>query len=660
MQTKLEVTEKSKRRLAAIMFTDIVGYTEMMHENEVEAALIRQRHRDIFQKEHEYFHGEILQYYGDGTLSIFKSAVEAVECAIKMQQEFQTGKVVPLRIGIHLGDIVFDENDVYGDGVNLASRIETLGVPGCVLISDKVNYAIKSQGSIETQSLGLFEFKNIKDPVEVFSISNKGVKVPERSERKGKLKENKKSVAVLPFVNMSSDPENEYFSDGIAEEILNALVKVEGLQVTARTSSFSFKGKNLDVREIGQQLGAGHILEGSVRKAGNRVRITAQLVSSTDGYHFFSETYDRNLEDIFAVQDEIAQKITNRLREHLGETQHRKQLVEAPTVNLEAYETYLKGLYFFNQWGETMGKAIPFFEKAIEMQEDFALPHARLGVSYMFQAFAGKVTWEEAHKKGMFHINRTMELDKESPDACFGLFVFQVFFQWDWKAAVETAKRGLKLFPNYPSIYHALSTMYYISGDLPDAIKAHKKGLQLDPLSIEMNFYMGVAYLWNEDCVQALPYINKVLEMVPNHRAANEDRGWVEAFQQKYEAALAIFEKLEPEIGYRLHRATCLGWVYHKQGKKEKAEACLEVLKDLEANSPHGPGFTVDLATLYTCLGDFDKAFYYLEKAIRNKIGSIMMAKSDPFLAPLRADPRFKKIEALIGEVPPIDILENL
>jgi len=404
---------KSKRQLAAIMFTDIVGYTKMMQENETAAATVRQRHRYVFQKEHQRSNGEILQYYGDGTLSIFKSAIEAVECAIAMQQEFQMGKVVPLRIGLHLGDIVYDKDEVYGDGVNLASRIESLGVPGCILISDKVNYILKSHASIKTQSVGHFEFKNFKDPVEIFSISNKGINVPCRSELKGKLKENKKSVAVLPFVNISSDPENDYFSEGIVEEILNALVKVEGIQVTARTSSFSFKEKNVDVREIGRQLGVEHILEGSVRKAGNCVRITVQLVSCIDGYHLFSETYDRNLVDVFSVQNEIAQKITNRLREHLGETTYKQQLVKAPTLNIEAYETYLKGLYFYNQWGdEALEKAIPYFEKAIEMQDDFALPYARLGICFMFQAMGGKMTWEEAHGNEMLPIDKTKELNK--------------------------------------------------------------------------------------------------------------------------------------------------------------------------------------------------------------------------------------------------------
>ena len=649
----------SARRLAAIMFTDIVGYTAMMHENEIAAAAVRQRHRDIFQKEHERWHGEILQYYGDGTLSIFKSAVEAVECAIAMQQQFsqnekQKGTNVPLRIGIHLGDIVFDDNDVYGDGVNLASRVESMGVPGCVLISDKLNFAVKNHTSISTKSVGHFEFKNIKDPVEVFAVTNTGIKVPERSELKGKLKENKKSIAVLPFVNMSSDAENEYFSDGISEEILNALVKVEGLQVTARTSSFMFKGKNMDVREIGSQLGVAHILEGSVRKAGNRVRITAQLVSSVDGYHFFSETYDRTLEDIFEVQDEIATKITNRLREHLGEKEHEEKLVVAPTLNLEAYETYLRGLYYFNQFGndQAMGQAIPFFLKAIEMQPDFGLPHARMGICYLFQAWGMVLTWEEAHLKAMFHLERIKELGVETAESNFALSVFEIFFKWDWKGAVAAIKKGLELFPNYASLYHAKSTIFYISGDLDTTIKVHEKGLELDPLSLEMIFFMGIAYLWNAEYDKALPYLQKVTEIAPHHRTAWEYIGWTAAFQGQYDKAISYFEKLEPALAYRLHRSTCLGWVYWKTGEKDKAEACLQELLELEKKAI---GHTIDLMTLYTCFGDFNQAFHFLEKAIRNKVGDSMMCRTDVFLIPLREDPRFAEMEALVGEVPEVD-----
>lgn len=647
----------TNRQLAAIMFTDIVGYTAIMHEDENRAATVRKRHRTVFKDAHVTYHGNVLQYYGDGTLSTFKSAVEAVECAIVIQQKLQNGQEVPLRIGIHVGDIVFDENEVYGDGVNLASRVESMGVIGCILISDKVHFAVKNHPGISTTSLGYFEFKNIKDPVEVFAVTNIGIKVPERSQLKGKLKQKKKSIAVLPFVNMSADPENEFFSDGISEEILNALVKVEGFSVTARTSSFAFKGKNLDVREIGQRLGVAHILEGSVRRAGNRVRITAQLVSALDGYHFFSETYDRLLEDIFEVQDEIASTIANRLREHLGEKEHDEKMVRASTLNMEAYETYLRGLFYSNQFADdtAMQKAIPYFEKAIEIEPDFVLPYERLGICYFFQSMGGKISAEDARDKMSAVFNKLSGLKEWTANGYFAICVFNIFVKWNFIAAAEVAAEGLEKFPNAANLYHILSTLYWIKGDLEACTRVHKKGLNLDPLSIEMIFYMGVGHLWRHQFDEAAVHFRKILLMIPQHRAAREYMGWMAAIQGQYPQALEIFEKLEP-FGYRLHQFTCLGWTYAKLGQSGKADAYLQELQILHKQSPQGFGLVIDLAVLYTCLGDFDNAFYYLKKAITHRIGSIMMFRGDPLLSPLKEDPRFREMVDLLGEMPEIDL----
>ena len=486
----------------------------------------------------------------------------------------------------------------------------------------------------------------------MFAIKNVGIRIPVRSEISGKLKENKNSIAVLPFVNMSSDPENEYFSDGIAEAILNALSKVEGIKVTARTSSFYFKNKNMDIREIGRQLGVSHVLEGSVRKAGNRVRVGAQLISSADGFNFFSETYDQTLEDIFAVQDEIAKKVTKQLREHLVEDKYAQQLVKAPTTNMEAYETYLKGLYYFNQWGdEALKKAIPLFHKSIEIQNDFPLPHAQLSLSYIFQAFQRKITWKEAHTRAMVHLDRTLELDTESPEAYLSIFAFQFFVKWDRNAALETVKKGLDVFPNYASLYHALSVLYYLNGDTAIAVKTHHKGLLLNPMSVEMIFYMGIAHFWNKEYEEAFYYFDKILKIAPTHRTALEYKGWHAAQQNRYDEAISIFEKLEPSFGYHLHSTTSLGWVYLKQGDIKKAEACLKELENLQEQSHEKLGLSFDLATLYASFNNFDLAFYHLEEVIKNKIGDSMMIRFIGMVAPLRHDPRFAEMEKLVGNV---------
>lgn len=266
------MTSQKKRRLSAIMFTDIVGYSAIMQQNEDAAAGLRAQHRQEFEKFHEEFHGEILQYYGDGTLSVFQSGVHAVECAIAIQTALRKGKEVPLRIGLHMGDVVHDGTEIYGNGVNVASRIESIGTAGTILLSAKLNDELRNHEGISTVSLGNFEFKNIEHPIEVFSVTNQGIKVPD-SDLKRKLKTDAKSIAVLPFVNMSSNEETEYFSDGMTEEIINALCKVEKLKVTSRTSSFFFKNKKIPLSEIGKELNVATILEGSIRLSGNMMRI---------------------------------------------------------------------------------------------------------------------------------------------------------------------------------------------------------------------------------------------------------------------------------------------------------------------------------------------------------------------------------------------------
>src|SRR5215203_5239917 len=290
------------RQLAAIMFSDMSGYTALMQQNEQLAKVKHRRLKEVLEASVSVHQGKILQYYGDGALTIFSSAIDGVNCAIEIQRALQLEPKVDLRIGIHTGDISIENETIYGDGVNLASRIESLAVPGSIFISEKVFDEMSNQENLRALEMGYFEFKNVVRPVRLFAIDKKGLVVPTRDALKGKTKQPTNRLAVLPFVNMSADLENEYFSDGITEELLNALTKVDGLQVTSRTSAFAFKGKNDDIREIAIRLNVDKILEGSVRKAGNRVRITAQLINASDGYHIWSENYDRDLTDIFELQ----------------------------------------------------------------------------------------------------------------------------------------------------------------------------------------------------------------------------------------------------------------------------------------------------------------------------------------------------------------------
>jgi len=292
------------RQLAAIMFTDIEGYTATMQHNEQQAIQWRMKHKEILEEQHRQFQGRIIQFYGDGTLSIFSSAVNAVACALTMQQHFQQSPLVPVRIGLHSGDVVFDEEQIFGDGVNITSRIESLGVAGSVLLSEKIRDEIGNQPEFKTVSLGTYLFKNVKRKLEVFALDHPGMIVPPPNSLKGKLEPKagnqlpkkkklppgnfEKSIAILPFVNLSNDPEQEYFSAGVGEEILNSLSKLTDLKVASRSSSSQFNSRNINLDEVREKLGVKTALQGSIRKQGRRLRLTVQLTNLENGFNLWS------------------------------------------------------------------------------------------------------------------------------------------------------------------------------------------------------------------------------------------------------------------------------------------------------------------------------------------------------------------------------------
>lgn len=458
------------RQLAAIMFADMSGYTALMQEDEQKAKLLRDRQRQVLEKLVPAYHGNIIQYYGDGTLSTFGSAIDAVHCAIDIQEELQKHPKVQLKIGMHSGDIAYDDQGVYGDGVNLAARIEALSVPGAVLISDKIFDEVRNQMNISTTPLGKFNLKNVRRPVEVYALTGHGLVVPTPAQTGVKCGA-EKSIAVLPFVNMSADPDNEYFSDGISEEILNALTRVEGLQVTARTSSFSFKGKNEDIRQIGIKLGVATVLEGSVRRAGKKIRITAQLINTADGYHIWSETYDSDLEDIFEVQDEISLKILNRLKENFAGKEEKTTVVHPSTANIEAYNLYLQGRYHWAKSNpEDIRKAVKNFEEAISIDPGFALAYCALSYCYSFMGSAGLMPPTEAYPKAKDYTLKAIELDPNHPESHLSLASIKFFHNWDFDGAEASINKALSLSLNSSLVNQVHGWLLIAKGDFTKAI----------------------------------------------------------------------------------------------------------------------------------------------------------------------------------------------
>ena len=630
------------RQLAAILFADMTGYTALMQDNEHLARQKRKRFKEVLEAAVANHDGKILQYYGDGSLSIFNSVINSVNCAISIQQQLQLEPKVELRIGIHTGDVVMEDDSIFGDGVNLASRIESLAVPGGIFISEKVYDEIKNHEYIKTRDLGFFELKNVKQPLHLFAIANEGIKVPSREDLKGKTKQPTNRLAVLPFVNMSADPENEYFSDGITEELLNALTKVDGLQVTSRTSAFAFKGKHDDVREIAIKLNVDKILEGSVRKAGNRVRITTQLINAADGYHIWSENYDRDLTDIFVIQDEISGIIANKLRENLSLGKQAEQLVKIPTKNIEAYTLFLKGLYFRSKITPAdMLKAIDLFEEAIKLEPNYAEAYAYIAGTYSYLGATGQVKAEKAFKIVNEYSEKALQLNDKIAESHLARANAHMFYKWNPEAAFESLQKAIELAPAHSEALDVLGLFYIITGKKNEAIKILEKATETDPLAPHVNHLLAEGYIMNLQYDDALRIADRLLEMNPQMRIALETKGWCYGLKGDWEKAAEYFKEVHRLTNHPLKGLAPLGFAYGQLGEKEKA---LDIIKKMEQRQAGDSEAVIDgdLMIVWWGLRDFDKVYYYMQRCIGEQMGPFNYVLELPMMNGVEEDPRIK------------------
>ncbi len=633
------------RQLAAILFADMTGYTALMQENEQLARNKRRRLKEVLESTIGQYNGKILQYYGDGSLSIFNSAIDCVGCAINMQRQLQQEPTVELRMGIHTGDVIIEEDAIYGDGVNLASRIESLAVPGGIFISEKVHDEIKNQSAFSSREMGYFELKNVKQPVRVFAITNDGITVPGRDELRGKTTQTNNRLAVLPFVNMSADPENEYFSDGITEELLNALTRVDGLQVTSRTSAFAFKGKNHDIRDIAIQLNVDKVLEGSVRKAGNRVRITAQLVNAVDGYHIWSENYDRDLTDIFEVQDEISAIIANRLRENLSPKEKEEHLVKPATTNITAYTYFLKGLHFWNKITPADSrKAIEYFEQAIAIEPTYAQAWAMSAAAYSHLGSSGQMLPMTAFEIVHRNADKALELDSTIAEGHIAKASAYLFYEWKWKEAYDCLQRAIHLNPGAIEAYELLGFYYIVMDQKEKAVQTLEKAERMDPLSPVITQALGNMYIFAERFDDAIQQADKLLEMNPTMRIGIEMKGWATGMKGDWEAALVFFEEVQRLTSHPLKGWMGAGFAYGKLGMKEKV---MEVIRKMEQRQEEEPGAVLDadLASAWFSLGNYDKTFYYLNQTIDKRMGPVSYFLEYPAYREIKDDPRYDELK---------------
>ncbi len=478
-----------ERRLAAIMVADVVGYARLLEQDEAATlSALRDRRKSVLEPVISAHGGRIVKMMGDGTLVEFASAVNAVASALDLQRKMaDANREVPepqhivLRIGINLGDVVGEGADIYGEGVNVAARLEALAEPGSICISAKVHEELHGKIDAASEDMGELQLKNIARPVRAYRIDPAQLRrsaAPAGPARK----DTRPSIAVLPFANMSGDPEQEYFSDGITEDIITEISRFRDLMVIARNSSFAFKGAPVSIVKVGRELGVAYILEGSVRRSGNRVRITAQLVDAQTGSHIWAERYDREITDMFAVQDEITQKIVGMLAVGLEEDTLERAKRKQPE-NLIAYDHWLRGKRLLWTVGQNNLEARRHFEKAAAADPDFSRAYSGLAVTYQMEALEfplaseATIAYENAHSAA----RKALDLDEADYQAHISLAWSLLYRQHDYEGMKKHIDRAILLNPNDADTLANAVYMLSMYGDAERAVACGETAMRLNP-----------------------------------------------------------------------------------------------------------------------------------------------------------------------------------
>ncbi len=499
--------ERVRRRLAAILAADVVGYSRLMGDDEAGTlAAVTSHISGVFEPEIAAHNGRIFKLMGDAVFAEFASVVDAVECAVSVQDTMrrrnnnQPGqRRIDFRIGVNLGDIIVQGDDIFGDGVNVASRLESLAEPGGICVSEDAHRQVSGRLNVEFVDIGDQNLKNIARLVRAYKIvlavpGGDGLALGATAFAGSE----KPSIAVLPFENLSGDPEQEYFSDGISEDIITALSHVRWFFVTARNSSFSYKGQSPDVRKVSKDLGVQYVLEGSVRKSGNRVRITAQLIEGESGNHIWAERYDRELEDIFAVQDEITTTVVGAIQPELSRAEqtraHRKS-----SENMDAWELYQKGVWhIWRDTREDTAEADRLLRNAIELDPEFCLAHAFLAfTTWRSVVFHYTKEPKDALDNAFASAKRAVALDSSDAHAHWALGV--VYMQRrEHELATEELEKAITLNPSFASAYQWLGWTMAYDGQPEEAIRKVEEAQRLspnDPVAWGMMLIQAQAYL---------------------------------------------------------------------------------------------------------------------------------------------------------------------
>ncbi len=682
-----------QRRLAAIMFTDMVGYSALAQRDDALALELLEEHRQILRSIFLRFHGTEIKTIGDAFMVEFQSALEAAQCAIEIQRtlakrnhDVASERQVEIRIGIHIGDVVHRESDVYGDGVNIASRIQPLARSGGICVSMDVERQIRNALEARFEKLAPTDLKNIELPMDLFRIvlpwEKQAARVAAQRERKKRplvlivallallvlagvwmLRSHPKSrssiapiaqapaaksVAVLPFVNMSSDKENEYLSDGITEDLSTALTQVKGLHVPARTSSFVFKGKTEDIRKIGEQLHVATVLEGSVSKAGNKLRITAQLVNVADGFHLWAANYDREMTDILDIRSDISRRVVDALKVQLG-VEETERLARKPTEMTEAYEVYLLGRYELNKFTEAgFTNAVTHFKRAMAMDPSFALATAGLAEAYNMLGYWNFLPPKEAFPEAKSAALQALKLNPRLAEAHTALAFVYYEFEWLFEEADHEFSEAVRLNPGSATARMWFAEFLLAMERYPEADEQFDIARKLDPLSVRISFDLAVEFWLKRQFDRAENQLQRTLSTDPGNSLAYDFLGQVLWKINKPAEAFSAFERARTLEGvFSGEEIQETRKAYEAFGLSAYLRKVNELRQRRLARGKYESALIIALN--YAAAGGDRDALDWLERAVQEHSTWLPELKVDATWDSLRSQPRFIAVLKKIG-----------
>lgn len=630
------------------MFTDMVGYSALSQSNESQALEVLQRHNVLLRPIFPKFNGKEIKAIGDSFLVEFDSALDALNCAIEIQSflhEYNASSSdqwrINLRVGIHLGDVIHRDLDMFGDAVNIASRIEPLAEPQGICISQQMYDQVRNKIPLSLVKLEHRELKNIKSPIDIYKVM-----MPWEKDAMAKDQGYPSNrIAIMPFASLSPDPNDEFFADGVTEEIISTVSGISGLSVISRTSVVGYKGTRKKVKEIGGELEVGSLLEGSFRKAGNRIRVTTQLIDVGTDEHLWSQTYDRELNDVFAVQSDIAMQVANTLRVII-KPQEKHTIEERPTTSAEAYSQYLKGMFHVNKWEKTpLFIAIKHFEKALELDPTYALAYCGLSTAYSKLAYLDILEPISTYEKSESYARKALELNENLAEAHSAL-AHSLLHKYDFQGALIELKKGIQLKPNLADAYASLASTHAFMSEWGECIKAVEKLLELDPFSVESSQTAGCWYLYSEQYDKAIKHFKDSLELDPSNSFVIGNLGLAYIQTGRLEEGLAEVKHASDLSGML---SSDLVYAYVKSGKLEEARKVADELQT-PREGKHLPA--TQIAGAYAALDEKEKALDWLERAYEERSGYLVSINGDFVFENIRNEPRFKAVLRKMGLEP--------